>query len=348
MITEDELTELLHRAGDTVPVPSDGPSAIRGAARRAAPATRRVTTMRRREWAFAGTSVAAVAALIAVLLTTGGTALNAGVASPPKRAGGFVALPSTGARSTPASSSGHAANAAAAKSTSSKASVREIVATGSLHLSVRASDLSSAVGRLESLAATFGGYVGRSDVVESGRHLGGTLVLDVPAASFPSLVGRARSAGAVRSLTTSDEDVTGEVVDLGARLTALEDERGQLEVLLAKSAKVSDLLQVEDQIELVQSEIEQIQGEQRVLAQQVAFSALTVHLAVPAVAHHAAAVTGFSHAWHVAVSSFVDAVKDLVSVLGDIAFAILAALAALGLVYVSWRKGWPILRRRFV
>ena len=164
-------------------------------------------------------------------------------------------------------------------------------------------------------------------------------MLDVPATSFQSLIDRARRTGTVRSLTTSDQDVTGQVIDLGAQLTALQDERSQLEVLLSKSAKVSDLLQVEDQIESVQSQIQQIQGEQRVLSQQVAFSALTVHLAVPVVAHHKVSSTGFAHAWHVAISSFVNAVKDLVSVLGDIAFAILAALVALGIAYASVAQG---------
>ena len=137
----------------------------------------------------------------------------------------------------------------ATTSRSAKSAARDIVATGTLHLSVRARGLSSVVDHLESLAAGFGGYVGKSDVVESGRNVGGTLLLDVPASSFQSLIDRARRTATVRSLTTSDQDVTGQVIDLGAQLTALQDERSQLEVLLSKSAKVSDLLQVEDQIE---------------------------------------------------------------------------------------------------
>jgi hypothetical protein len=351
MITEDELTKLLHRAGDAVSVPKHGPSAIRVAAGAdaPAPATRRVIPMRRREWAFAGTGIAAVAALIGILLTSGGTPVPSGVAPLEKNPAASQGVASS--RSTPATFGTHAAALppkTGANSASAKSSARDIIATGTLHLSVRAAGLSATVDNLESLAARFGGYVGLSNVIESGRNLGGTLVLDVPASSFQSLIDRARHAGTVRSLTTSDQDVTSQVVDLGARLTALEDERAQLEVLLSKSAKVSDLLQVENQIEFVQSQIEQIQGQQRVLSQQVAFSALTVHVAVPAVAHHKATSTGFAHAWHVAVSSFVGAVKAFVSVLGDIAFAMLAAIAALVLAFVTWRKGWPALRRRFV
>lgn len=354
MITEDELSQLLQRAADGVAVPAGGPSTIRIAAQSGAPSAtgHRISPLRPRELAFAGVGGAAVAALIAVLLTTGGSVAPS-VAPLANATSGASHTPTSfiGVRSTPAALgprvSAPPANHSAAP-TSTKSSARDIVATGALHLSVRNSDLSSAIDHLESLAASFGGYIGKSDVVESGRNAGGTLVLDVPATAFQSLIDRARLTGSVRSLTTSDQDVTGKVVDLGAQLTALQDERSQLEVLLSKSAKVSDLLQVEDQIESVQSQIQQIQGEQRVLSQQIAFSALTVHLAVPVVAHHhVSSTSGFSHAWHVAVSSFVDAVKDLVSVLGDIAFAILAALCALGIAYATWRKGWPRFRRRF-
>ncbi|MGB9113093.1 MAG: DUF4349 domain-containing protein, partial [Acidimicrobiales bacterium] len=288
--------------------------------------------------------IAAVAALIGILLSTGGTTASPGVA-PLANGASTPRTPRSGAASL--APSAFAPGHASSKYSPAKPAQREIIVTGTLNLSVGAGDLPSTVDHLESLVAAYGGYVGQSSVVETGRHVGGRLVLDVPASSFQPLVGRARQAGTVGSLTTSDRDVTGQVVDLGARLTALEDERGALEVLLSKSAKVSDLLQVENQIEFVQSEIEQIQGQQRVLSQQVTFSALTVHLAVPT-AHHKAAGSGFAHAWHAATSSFVDAAKDFVSVLGDIAFAILAAIAALALAYASWRKGWPVLRRRFV
>jgi Domain of unknown function (DUF4349) len=343
MITEDELTDLLQRAGEAFSVPADGPSAIRAAARRSATlTTRRMTTLRRREWAFAGVAVAAIGALTGVLLTVGGAAVPAPIAQP---ANGAASL---GVRAPATVSHGAASPPKASVTPISSFSSRDVVVTGTMRLSVRRARLSSSVDTLESLAGAFDGYVGRSDVVESGRQMGGSLVLDVPARSFQSLIDRARRSGAVRSLTTSNQDVTGQVVDLGARLTALEDERAQLEVLLSKSAKVSDLLQVEDQIGSVQSEIEQIQGQERVLSQQVAFSALTVQLAVRTVVHHKVSLSGFSHAWHVATSSFVGAVKDFVSVLGDLAFAILAALVALALAYASWRKGWPILRRRFV
>jgi hypothetical protein len=353
VITEDELSELLHHTGDAISLPEGAHEAIRTAARRGNMPIprRRFAPLRPREFVFAGSGLAAVGALIAVLLTAGGATVPAGVAPFTKSANNSVLHPATSsgtAVSQPAALGPLRAFSHTNAAVPANTSAHDIIATGTLRLTVRSDALSRSVSDLESLAASYGGYVGQSNVVESGSHPGGTLVLDVPAASFQSLVVHARSAGRVRSLTTSDNDVTGQVVDLGARLNALIGERSQLEVLLSKTAKVSDLLQVENEIASVQSQIEQNQGQQRVLNQQIAFSALSVDLAVRSTTHHKFVASGFSHAWHVAISSFVDALKGLVSVLGDVVFAILAAMVLLVLAWLSWRRGWPVIRRRFV
>jgi hypothetical protein len=117
-------------------------------------------------------------------------------------------------------------------------------------------------------------------------------------------------------------------------------------VLLGRAGKISDLLSVENEIEYVQSQIEQIQGEQRTLAAQVDYSALTVSLAVPRPPHASSPSTGFGHAWHEAVSGFVNGVKALVSVLGDLLFAVLSFIVVALIVYGLWRSVWPRVRRR--
>jgi len=96
----------------------------------------------------------------------------------------------------------------------------------------------------------------------------------------------------------------------------------------------------------VQSQIEQIQGEQRTLAAQVGYSALTVQLAVPRPPHSSGPSNGFGHAWHEAVSGFVNGVKAFVSVLGDLLFAVLSFIVAALIIYGLWRSVWPRVRRR--
>ena len=348
MISDEELKALLEDAAGSLPVPARGPEAIMAAATATSASNpkSRWSSFKPRELVFAGTSLAAVVTLVIVLLVSGGTSVvngqNLGVRSVPPATAKGVGIASPAAIN-PARTSGGQTKAKGAPTAS-----RDIIATGTLRLGVTPAQLKRSVAALEGLAGSFGGYVGHASIAETGKHLGGSIVIEVPAKSFSSLVTKARHAGSVRSLSTADQDVTSQIVDLGARLTALKDERAQLEVLLGKAAKVSDLLAVEGQIEFVQSEIEQLQGEQRVLAQQVSFSALTVDLVVTRPHHPLASTTGFDHAWHVALTGFVNGVKAFVAHLGDIAFGALAVIVSLLVLLVLWRRVWPLVRRRLV
>ncbi|HXZ83793.1 MAG TPA: DUF4349 domain-containing protein [Acidimicrobiales bacterium] len=338
MITEDELDALLHEAGGGIAVPAHGPAAILAAAASPTPEPTVVRgRFRFRELALAGVSVAAVVALAVVLVTSSGSSPGVSsflAANPAARAALGPRLPAAGVPK----STTHGAPAASGG--------REIIATGTLRLEVTRAALGRDVAQLDALAARFGGYVSAANIAESGTHPGGTIVIAVPAASFSLLIAKAEAIGRVRSLSTTKTDVTAQVVDLGARLTALVDERNQLEVLLGRAGKVSDLLAVENEIEYVQSQIEQIQGEQRTLAAQVSYSSLTVDLAVPRPPHVSSSPNGFSHAWHQAVSGFVNGVKALVAHLGDLLFGVLAFLVAALLVFGLWRGVWPRVRRR--
>jgi hypothetical protein len=342
MIGDDEFEALLHEAGGGYAVPTHGPDEILSAA---SPPTSGAKVVRGRfrfrELAMAGVSVAAVVALTAVLLTSSGG--SPAVSTTASRYAKAYALAGNGLSK---SVLGALVSRHSTKATTTTTTGRDIIAKGTLRLRTTRAALRRDVARLTALAAEFGGYVSAADLAETGSHPGGTIVVKVPAGSFSAFIAKAEGIAKVRSLTTSDTDVTAQVVDLGARLTALVDERGQLEVLLGRAGKISDLLSVENEVEYVQSQIEQIQGEQRTLAAQVDYSALTVSLAVPRPPHVSGPSTGFGHAWHEAVAGFVNGVKALVSVLGDLLFAVLSFIVVALIVYGLWRSVWPRVRRR--
>ncbi len=342
MIGDDEFEALFHEAGGGYAVPTHGPDEILAAA---APPSSGATVVRGRfrlrELAMAGVSVAAVVALTAVLLTSSGGSPTVEAAAP-----GYYSAYTQAGNGTAKSAPGTLIARHSAKTTVTTATGRDIIAKGTLRLRTTRAALRRDVARLTALAGEFGGYVSAADLAETGSHPGGTIVVKVPAGSFSAFIAKAEGIAKVRSLSTSDTDVTAQVVDLGARLTALVDERGQLEVLLGRAGKISDLLSVENEIEYVQSQIEQIQGEQRTLAAQVDYSALTVSLAVPRPPHVSGPSSGFGHAWHEAVAGFVNGVKALVSVLGDLLFAVLSFIVVALILFGLWRSVWPRVRRR--
>ena len=348
MITDDEFEALFHEAGGDFAVPARGPDEILAAA---APPVRDGSVVpgrfRPRQLALAGTSVAAVVALTIALLTSSGGSPAPLAASAPRHGIANTSSASTsGTNYSAAILPKLAPEAIKAASQAANAEARDIIATGTLKLGLSRAQLRGDVSRLEALAASFGGYVSAADIVETGSRPGGTIVVKVPAGSFSSFITKAEKIARVRSLTTSDTDVTGEVVDLGAQLTALDDERSQLEVLLGRAGKISELLSVENEIESVQSQIQQIQGEQRSIATQVDYSALTVDLLVPKAPHVSSSPNGFGHALHEAVSSFVNGVKALVAHLGDVVFGVLSFVVVALILFVLWRSIWPWVRRR--
>jgi len=61
-------------------------------------------------------------------------------------------------------------------------------------------------------------------------------------------VSEAESLGTLKHLSTTATDVTGQVADLGAQVSALEAARTQLEALFARAGTIQALLSVQNEI----------------------------------------------------------------------------------------------------
>ena len=72
------------------------------------------------------------------------------------------------------------------------------------------------------------------------------------------------------------QDVTGQVVDLGARLTAAQTSAARLQQLLASSGSVADLLSVEQQLTTRDGEVDSLSGELDALRAQVDLATITL------------------------------------------------------------------------
>jgi len=154
----------------------------------------------------------------------------------------------------------------------------KIVRTADLRVRVRGS-FSAAVDRANAVAGLLGGFVtsSSSSSFERGKA-SAELTMRVPADSFDEARRRLASLGKLESLEVSGRDVGGQLVDLDARLRALRAEEGALELLLAKAGDIGQILQVRDRLTFVRTQIEQLDGQQAALRDQVAMSTLHVSL----------------------------------------------------------------------
>ncbi len=155
----------------------------------------------------------------------------------------------------------------------------KIEQTGTLGLSVGRGDLGPTMTRLTTLAGANGGFVANSQT-QSGAAAGGapygSITLQVPVDSFSTVLKQAQALGKTTDLTTKATDVTGQYVDLQARIAALEASRQQYLTIMAKATTVGDVLAVQEQLDSIQSQIEQLQGQLQVLTSETSYSTLTV------------------------------------------------------------------------
>ena len=210
----------------------------------------------------------------------------------------------------------------------------KVVKTGSADLTVPRHQLQPALGRLTSLAAAESGFVAATSTSDAGASPSGAITLRVPSASFEDALNQVRHMGTVGSVSTSGQDVTAQSVDLQARVTALQDAESRYLSILARATTIGDILAVQQQIDSIQTQLDQLQGQQRVMDDQTTYATLTVNVAegTPGTPPPPGPAAGWSRAWHDAVHGFADAAQAIVAASGVLLFVALcvAALAALG------------------
>lgn len=145
--------------------------------------------------------------------------------------------------------------------------------------------MAQAFDRVSDVARSQGGFVVSSSTssVEEGPARA-ELTLRVPADRFDAARSELAEVGEVRSVRVGGEDVTAQLVDLGARLRALRAEEDALNALLGQATNVGEVLSVREQVSATRSEIEQLAAQQASLDDRASFSTLRVSLSEPGAA----------------------------------------------------------------
>ncbi len=147
-------------------------------------------------------------------------------------------------------------------------------------LAVLTKEFDAARAALENLVKAHQGYFGELNVASpagAGRSL--TATVRVPAGQLDGVLVELRKLGRVEQENQSADDVTREYVDLTARLAnARETEKRLVEILRERTGKVSDVLQVEQQIARTRQQIEQMDAERKTLDNQVQYASVDLRI----------------------------------------------------------------------
>ena len=167
----------------------------------------------------------------------------------------------------------------------------KIIRTGTMDLEVK--DVPTALRVARDGIVTLGGYVGASTTSNDGDRPSAQVTYRVPAdrweAALDLLRGLSGQTTKVVAEHTEAVEVTGQVVDLEARIRNLQASEIALQGIAEKATKVSDILEVQARLTDTRGQIEVLTGQLKDLNDRAGYATLTANLNVPVAAVQTAA-----------------------------------------------------------
>jgi len=229
----------------------------------------------------------------------------------------------------------------------------KIIRTGTIELEV--TDVPKALVTARDGIRSMGGYVGASHTENFEDRPLATITYRIPADRWEDALDLLRGLNGLTSKVVTEQteavEVTGQVIDIQARIRNLRASETALQEIATGATKISDVLEVQNQLTNVRGQIEQLSAALGDLQDRADFATLTATFSVPIVAVDVAA-RGWEPAVVVdeATASLVDILQALTT--AGIWFAIvwLPILLILGVllgvgIWVGRRLGFLPRRR---
>ena len=223
-----------------------------------------------------------------------------------------------------------------------------IIKEGTITIEVERDGFDQAFTRIIAAARTHqGDVVGSSTRSSDNGDTFGSVTVRVPVQSFEDLVVGVGDIGTIRNRDIDSQDVTSEFTDLESRLRHLRAQEEFYLGLLDRAKNVRDAIAVQQQLDGIQSQIEQIQGRLNMLDDRTSFSTLTVELFEPGAGTALSSATEdpqtrptLAHYWDVARDAFINVIGAML-VAGLFALPLLIVIAALWFGYRTLTRTPP-------
>jgi hypothetical protein len=207
----------------------------------------------------------------------------------------------------------------------------KIVKNADVQVQVRRGAFDQAWKRALDVAARYGGFVTNSSTQQTGDRINsGNFTMRIPATKIDAAIKDLRNFGTLKSLTTSGNDISGQIVDVSARIRADEAEQAQLLGLLRQARQVSDVLAIRNQLQNVQQDLESLRGQKKAYENQVDYATINATIFEPNAAPEPVPVGNESillRAWRVALGAGLTIIAGTLVVLGGLIPLALLVLA---------------------
>ncbi len=220
-----------------------------------------------------------------------------------------------------------------------RASTRKVVQTA--RVDVRVDDVEQAVRAATSIVEGVGGYLFSQDS-ELDDDPVGSATFKVPPESFVGVLDDFGDLGEVETRSVDSKDVTGQAVDLEARVAAARTSAERLRSLLTETGNVVDLLEVERVLAERDADVEALEAQLADLEARVELATITLTASAPDAApapdgHDEPA--GFVGALEDGSGAFVAAASEILVAFGYmLPFLAVAGLVAVVVVIVRRRR----------
>ena len=148
---------------------------------------------------------------------------------------------------------------------------------------VSSDDIERTVASVMAAASTLGGGVASSDVNYGNDDVTGSqgfavLVVKVPPDAVDRLLSGLDDTGTVQSINQSAQDVTEQLVNLDVRIRNARQSVANVREFMDRTENLQELVTLESELTRRQTELEQLEAQQRNLADRVALSTITIEV----------------------------------------------------------------------
>lgn len=149
----------------------------------------------------------------------------------------------------------------------------------SSEISLLVSDVRQSADAIISKVTATGGYMVNSYFSNPGESPTSTVTVRVPASQLTDFLSFLQDHGVkVVSENLSGQDVTDQYVDIERRIAILMQTKTKMEEILSRAVEVSDIVNINNQIINIQSQIDSYKGQELYLDQSAKTARVTIHL----------------------------------------------------------------------
>ncbi len=144
-------------------------------------------------------------------------------------------------------------------------------------ISIETDSADECYNKILNISKQYNGYI-ESSSESSTRDNKKTInvVLKIPSDDFEDVIANIKSLGDVKTIRTISNDITEQYYDLESRIKNLEIQEEKLQELLKKASNISDILQVEDKLNEVMTQIDSYKNQIKIWDNMTSMSTINL------------------------------------------------------------------------